>query len=47
MPPPGRTAVSTSTSRELLVATFLTDRELAGIRTITVSAAQNGLSVRR
>ena len=46
-PPAGATPVSTEASRELVVATFMTDQELAGIREIRVSGARNTLSSRR
>ncbi|WP_124112690.1 hypothetical protein [Palleronia sp. THAF1] len=44
---PGPTPVSTQRSREVTVAIRLTERELAGIRDITVTGARNARAVRR
>lgn len=46
-PPPNPTRVSTPRSREVTVAVFLSDRALAGISEIRVSAARNARAVRR
>ncbi|MBM9593040.1 hypothetical protein JM664_00755 [Rhodobacteraceae bacterium MCCB 386] len=47
LPPAGPTRVSTERSRELVVAVFLTDQALAGVREIQVSGATNALAARR
>lgn len=46
-PPPGPARVSTPQSRQVVVATFLTDATLAAISGITVQGAANALSSRR
>lgn len=46
-PPPGGAAVSTQRSREVVVATFIPDTRLAGLRQITVQGARSALSTRR
>lgn len=46
-PPHYRTLVSTPASREIVVATFVSDDRLAGIREIRVSGGLNALSSRR
>ena len=45
--PPAPTRVSTQVSREVVVATYLTDQELAGVREIQVIGAQASRAVRR
>lgn len=47
LPPEEATRVGTDRSRELTVATKLTNRGLEGIRTLRVRSAANVLSVRR
>lgn len=47
VPPRDAERVSTVQSRELTVAVHLTDLELAGVRVIRVTGAQNARSVRR
>jgi len=46
-PPPSPQRVSTQVSREVVVATSLTDQQLAGVGTIEVIGATNRRSVRR
>jgi len=46
LPPRGYELVSTQASREVTVATFLSNASLAGVRSIRVSGAANGLSAR-
>ena len=45
--PPAPTRVSTQVSREVVVATFLTDQDLAGVREIQVIGSQASRAVRR
>jgi hypothetical protein len=47
IPPPKPARVSTQPSREISVATTLTNRDLDGIREITVTGARNARSSRR
>lgn len=47
VPPPGTTPVSTPQSREVTVATHLTDFQLAGVRAITVTGSRNARTARR
>jgi hypothetical protein len=47
IPPPERARVSTQPSREIMVATTLSNRELEEIREITVTGARNARSSRR
>ncbi len=47
VPPPEATRVSTAVSREIVVAVFLSDQTLAGVRQIQVSGATNTRAVRR
>lgn len=47
LPPEGPSAVGSERSRELTVATKLTNRGLEGIRLLRVRSASNTLSVRR
>lgn len=46
-PPLGTTAVSTEASRIVTASTFLSDQDLAGIRSITVRGARNERTSRR
>ncbi len=46
LPPRVRTQTSTPQSREVVVATFLSDAQLAGVRRIQVIGAGGGVSVR-
>ena len=46
-PPPEARFAATPAAREIVVATYLTGAELAGIREIRVRGARNALSVRR
>lgn len=46
LPPRTRTLTSTPQSREVIVATFLSDARLAGVRNIQVIGAGGGVSVR-
>ncbi|MCG6903970.1 MAG: hypothetical protein LJE68_14945 [Rhodobacter sp.] len=46
-PPLEQTRVSTQQSREVVVALFVSEQSLAGVRQIRVSAASNALVVRR
>lgn len=46
-PPPAASAVSTVRSREITVASFLSDKRLETIRTITVQGANSARSSRR
>ena len=46
-PPPGSARASSPQSRQVVVATFLTDAKLAAIAGITVQGAANALSSRR
>ena len=46
-PPLGATAVSTPQSREVTVALYLSDIDLAGVQSITVQGATNARSTRR
>ena len=46
-PPPEPTRVSTQVSREVVVATFISDQTLARTRQIQVLGAQNSRAVRR
>ncbi|SFH23786.1 hypothetical protein SAMN04488020_108155 [Palleronia marisminoris] len=45
-PPPGPAPVLTERSREITVATYLSPRDSAGIREITVSGAGNARAIR-
>ena len=47
LPPLERYPAGTQPSREVLGGTFLTNQDLAGVRTIAVQGAQNRRSVRR
>ena len=47
VPPAEATRVSTPRSREVVVADFVTDQTLAGVRQIRVAGAANALAVRR
>ncbi len=47
VPPPTRTRVSTPQSRQVIVAAFVSDQTLAGIREIQVLGAQSSRAVRR
>lgn len=47
LPPPGDTATGAASSREVVVAATLTDRDLDGIREIAVQGATNRLITRR
>lgn len=47
MPPPVATRVSTVRSREVVVALFLSDQTLQGVREIRVFGAGNGRAIRR
>lgn len=47
VPPPTATRVSTQASREIVLAVFLSDQSLAGVRQIQVSGATNTRAVRR
>lgn len=47
VPPPGETRVSTPQSREVTAAVFVSDKALAGVRTITVQGAEGSRSSRR
>lgn len=46
LPPRVRTLTSTPQSREVVVATFLSDSQLSGVRSIQVLGASRSLSVR-
>lgn len=46
-PPFGATRVSTQASREVVVATFLSDQRLTGVREVQVLGARSARSVRR
>lgn len=46
-PPPAPRRASTQQSRELTVATFVSDQNLAGVRQITIRGAANQASSRR
>lgn len=46
-PPPGATPVSTPQSREVTVAIYLSDAQLAGVTQITVTGTENARSSRR
>ncbi len=47
IPPPEPTRVSTQQSREVIVGTSLSDKQLEGIREIVIQGAQNARSSRR
>lgn len=47
LPPPAQSPVSTVASREVRVATYLSDIRLAQLRQVTVTAANNARSSRR
>jgi hypothetical protein len=47
VPPRGQTRVSTQQSREITAGIFVTNRQLAGVREITVLGANGGRSSRR
>jgi hypothetical protein len=42
-----QTNVGPQVSREVIVGTFLSEQQLAGVRLIQVSGATNALSIRR
>ncbi len=46
-PPPGQTPASTPQSREVTVATYLSDAQLDGVSQITVTGTQNARTSRR